>query len=114
MKPDWDRLAKQFKKNYPDDVIIADVDCTVHEALCKEHDVSGYPTIKTFKKGDPKGLNYDGPRSFGDLKRHAASLVPLKKQLYQQFQNTPWWRQALVYVGTLLVIFIVGQVMRLW
>ena len=61
MKPDWDRLAKNFEKNgFAEDVLIAEVDCTVHDQLCKEHEVSGYPTIMTFKKGRPDdGMHYD-------------------------------------------------------
>ncbi len=116
MKPDWDRLAKNFEKNgFAEDVLIAEVDCTVHDQLCKEHEVSGYPTIMTFKKGRPDdGMHYDGPRSFAELKRHATSFVPLTKQLGHQFGATPWWKQLLLYGGTILVIFIVGQVMRIW
>merc|ERR1712167_337392 len=45
----------------------ADVDCTVHQGLCSEHGVRGYPTIKYFMGGEPE--DYKGGRSFDDLKK---------------------------------------------
>ena len=37
-------------------VLIADVDCTVHQVLCGQHGVQGYPTIKYYlKDGSKKG-----------------------------------------------------------
>jgi len=62
MKPDWDKLMKEYKDSAS--VVIADVDCTAGgKDLCSDIGVQGYPTIKY---GDPNNLeDYKGGR---DLK----------------------------------------------
>lgn len=60
------------KFNYKTNAHIVDVDCTDDSAkdLCTEYGVSGYPTLKYFKKGgDHKGSSYEGGREFNDLKK---------------------------------------------
>jgi len=73
MKPDWDKLTKEYEGSST--VLIADVDCTAGgKELCNSVGVRGYPTIKT---GDPNDLqDYKGGRTFNDLKKHAESLGP--------------------------------------
>jgi ribosomal protein S20 len=73
MKPDWDKLMKEYEGSST--VLIADVDCTTGgKELCNSVGVRGYPTIKS---GDPNDLqDYKGGRSFNDLKKHAESLGP--------------------------------------
>jgi len=67
MKPAWDQLAEEFKGT---NVNIHDVDCTAAgENICKTVGVQGYPTIKYFVDGDPKGKDYNGGRSFEELKK---------------------------------------------
>jgi len=65
MKPDWDKLGSEFADHKM--VVIADVDCTVHQGLCSEHGVRGYPTIKYYMGGEPE--DYKGGRSYADLKK---------------------------------------------
>jgi len=56
----------EFNKN----AVIGDVDCTVHEAVCKKYGVEGYPTIK---HGDLADLqDYQGGRDFDALKEFAS------------------------------------------
>jgi len=73
MKPDWDKLAAEFKGHKS--TVIADVDCTAGgKALCEEVGVRGYPTIK---HGDPSDLqDYKGGRTYEDLKKFADGLGP--------------------------------------
>jgi len=71
MKPDWDKLATEFADSKM--VVIGDVDCTVHQGLCSEHGVRGYPTIKYFMGGDPD--DYKGGRSLADLKKFAETTL---------------------------------------
>jgi len=73
MKPDWDKLMKQFADSK--ETLIADVDCTAKgQPLCETHGVRGYPTIK---HGDPNALeDYQGGRSFKELKKFADELKP--------------------------------------
>jgi len=48
-----------MKTNSPP-VAFAKIDATVESDLAQRFDVSGYPTLKFFKKGEP--TDYDGPR----------------------------------------------------
>jgi len=73
MKPDWDKLAAEYKDSTT--IGIYDVDCTAGgKSLCDSVGVRGYPSIKT---GDPDDLqDYKGGRSLADLKKHAEGLGP--------------------------------------
>jgi len=68
MKPDWDKLAAEWKDSTSGGVF--DVDCTTAgKPLCEQHGVRGYPTIKW---GDPSDLqDYKGGRSLSDLQKFA-------------------------------------------
>lgn len=56
LKPEYDIAATTLKAH---DIKIAKVDCTKNQELCKEQDVTGYPTLKIF---NPEGESskYDG------------------------------------------------------
>merc|ERR1711920_75509 len=73
MKPDWDKLAAEYKDSTT--IGVYDVDCTAGgKAKCDEVGVRGYPTIKY---GDPDDLqDYKGGRSFADLKKFTEGLGP--------------------------------------
>jgi len=74
MKPDWDKLGDKF--NYKTNGHIVDVDCTAGgKSLCETYGVSGYPTIKYFKKGgDAKGDSYEGGREYNDFKKFVTKM----------------------------------------
>lgn len=49
-------------------MLIADVDCTVEEALCERYDIGGFPTLQYFTPATgPKGEKYTGDRFIEDL-----------------------------------------------
>merc|ERR1719429_699402 len=75
MKPDWDKLMKQFAGHKT--ALIADVDCTAGgKDLCETHGVEGFPTLKW---GDPSALEaYEGGRDYDAFKKFAKdNLKPL-------------------------------------
>jgi len=74
MKPDWDKLMKEFAGH--DTTLVADVDCTAAgKPLCDQVGVRGYPTIK---HGDPSNLeDYKGGRDFAALEKFAKGLKPV-------------------------------------
>jgi len=76
MKPDWDKLAKEYDGS--ETVLIADVDCTEgdNKALCSKYGVRGYPTLKVFNEGDTEGEPYEGGRDLKALKKAAAKMGP--------------------------------------
>jgi len=73
MKPDWDKLMKEFDGN--DKTLVGDVDCTAAgKPLCDSNGVKGFPTIK---HGDPASLEaYEGGRDFASLRKFAKGLKP--------------------------------------
>jgi len=68
MKPDWDKLMKEFEGS--ETQLVADVDCTADgKPLCEANGIRGYPTLKW---GDPAALeDYQGGRDFKTLKKFA-------------------------------------------
>ena len=50
------------------------VDCTAETKLCKEHGVTGYPTLKSFKQGE-EALRYKGKRDLESLKKYIAESL---------------------------------------
>lgn len=69
MEPDWDKLKKEFKDT--GNVVIGSIDCTQQESLCGEHQIKGYPTLKTYKNG--QFSEYNGGRDFSSFKRYVES-----------------------------------------
>jgi len=71
MKPAWDQLGDAFKDSKT--VVIGDVDCTVHQGLCGEYGVKGYPTIKY--SADGEWTDYSGGRDYDALLEFASSSL---------------------------------------
>lgn len=72
MVPDFEQLKKEFADT--PNVMIADVDCTAGgQGTCQEHGVQGYPTMKILVDG--KMEEYNGGRSFNDMKREVGSKL---------------------------------------
>jgi len=67
MKPDWDKLGDDYAGS--NSVVIADVDCTSDEGkpVCQDYEVTGYPTLKYFVKGEKH--EYKGGRAYEQLKK---------------------------------------------
>merc|ERR1711887_337829 len=57
--PIWDKLGEKFKDNA--DIVIAKMDSTGNEL--EDIKIQGFPTIKLFKKGDNKVVDYNGERT---------------------------------------------------
>lgn len=65
LAPAWEELAKAFEKD--EQVKIAKVDCTLHQAVCQEFEIKGYPTLAYFRAGR-KVETYKGARTLSELK----------------------------------------------
>jgi len=59
LAPTWDKLGEKFKDS--ETVVIAKMDSTANEL--EDVKVQGFPTIKLFKKGDNKVIDYNGERT---------------------------------------------------
>lgn len=92
LSPTWEKLAEEFNDGSNSvlaQVIIAKVDCTVETALCSEHDVTGYPTLKFFKAGHDEGLKYRGARDYDALKSYIVEQVGKAQQEVDELQEEP-------------------------
>jgi len=80
LAPDFEKAATKLKSNDPP-VTLIDVDCDSEKDLCQKHSVSGYPTLKIFRKGQLSG-DYDGPRDAeGIVKYMRGQSGPSAKEL---------------------------------
>merc|ERR1711970_906388 len=59
LAPIWDQLGEKYKDS--ETVVIAKMDSTANEL--EDVQVQGFPTIKLFKKGDNKVIDYNGDRT---------------------------------------------------
>jgi len=61
----YDETAEAFAKE--SDVVIADVDADAHKDLAGRFGVTGFPTLKYFKKGSIEPEDYNGGREAADI-----------------------------------------------
>jgi len=61
--PTWDKLGEKYRDS--ETVVIAKMDSTANEL--EDVKVQGFPTIKLFKKGDNKVIDYNGERTLDGL-----------------------------------------------
>lgn len=65
LAPEYEKAAKELNKRTPP-IPLAKVDATAESDLATRFGVTGYPTLKIFRKG--KAYDYNGPReNFGRL-----------------------------------------------
>lgn len=81
LAPEFEKAATILKDNDPP-VTLVKVDCTEDgKDVCGKYGVSGYPTLKVFKRGE-KAFDYEGPRQADGIVKHMKSKAgPSSKHL---------------------------------
>jgi len=102
LAPEWSAAAKVLAKADPP-VKLAKVDATVESDLGSRFGVTGYPTIKFFRRGVPS--SYDGPRDSAGIVRYIkANSGPSSKPLENTEAVTAFTESndgvAIVYFGS--------------
>jgi len=69
LAPTWDKLGKEFEDS--EDIVVAKMDSTANEL--EDIKIQGFPTIKLFKKGDNKVVDYNGERTLEGLTKFLKS-----------------------------------------
>merc|ERR1711973_415611 len=69
LAPTWDKLGEKFADS--EDIVVAKMDSTANEV--ESIKIQGFPTIKLFKKGDNKVVDYNGERTLEGLTKFLES-----------------------------------------
>jgi len=69
LAPTWDKLGEKFADS--EEIVVAKMDSTANEL--ENIKIQGFPTIKLFKKGDNKVVDYNGERTLEGLARFLES-----------------------------------------
>ncbi|CAJ1969899.1 unnamed protein product [Sphenostylis stenocarpa] len=65
LAPTYEKVATAFKLE--ENVVIANLDADKYRDLAEKYDVSGFPTLKFFPKGNKAGEEYGGGRDLDDF-----------------------------------------------
>lgn len=87
LEPTWEAVTQEVHRRYSEEdgrIRFAKVDCTVEVQLCREHQITGFPSIRVFRKGHDEinvhGVqdheSYRGDRTRESLLQFADNLVP--------------------------------------
>ncbi|KAI1889029.1 hypothetical protein AGOR_G00174850 [Albula goreensis] len=97
LAPEYEKAAKELSTRSPP-ILLAKVDATVENEIASRFDVSGYPTLKIFRKGKP--FEYNGPREkVGIVDYMSEQAGPPSKQV-----QTPKQVQGFIKDGDDIVI----------
>lgn len=98
-KPEFVKAAEQFA----DELMVAfgAVDCTLHQDLCANYNVKGYPTIKYFSYFDKAVKDYTGGQKEGDF----VSFIHNQMGTKQTSQKAPKTTQDAGFGANVLLAF---------
>lgn len=66
MMPEFEKAAQELKKSRDGDIPLAKVDATAETDLATKYEVTGYPTMKVFRKGKVSNWKSDARDKWGE------------------------------------------------
>jgi protein disulfide isomerase family A protein 3 len=99
LAPEYAKAATTLKKNDPP-IKIAKVDATVEPDLASRFGVTGYPTLKVFRRGSP--TDYKGPRDASGIISYMQKQAAPSVTVFKSVANVEKFTQddaAVVYFG---------------
>jgi len=87
LAPQYDEASLSLKDK---GIILAKVDCVDQADLCQQHGVSGYPTLKIFRKGN--ATTYNGPRKADGIvsymvKQSLPAVTTVTSDQFEEFKK---------------------------
>lgn len=88
LEPTWEAVREEVHTKYPDTdgrIHMAKIDCTAEVDLCREHHITGFPSLRVFRKGHDEIMDhgrlqehesYKGDRTKDSLLSFVDSLAP--------------------------------------
>jgi len=68
--PDYEKAAQELQKSPLGAVLLAKVDATVESELGTKYEVTGYPTLKVFRRGKVSNYKSDAREKYGVYNFH--------------------------------------------
>jgi protein disulfide-isomerase A1 len=88
LAPEFAKAATALKE---ENILLAEVDCTVESDICNEVGVRGYPTLKVYRNGKPS--DYKGQRTSESIisymkKQNLPDLTAIKADEFEKFSTS--------------------------
>eukprot|EP00727_Mastigamoeba_balamuthi_P013430 m51a1_g871 putative protein disulfide isomerase (788) ;mRNA; f:831594-834424 len=78
LAPVYEKVSAAYAAE--DSVVIAEVNCDAEKDLCSKYEVTGFPTLKFFPKGNKAGSPYSGGRAIEDFVEFLNTNLNLHRQ----------------------------------
>ncbi|CAB3989814.1 Endoplasmic reticulum resident 44, partial [Paramuricea clavata] len=69
LKPTFEQTANILKEEFPNDLVLARIDCENQQDVCQRYSVSKYPTLKIFRNGQVTKREFRGQRTVDGLSK---------------------------------------------
>jgi len=74
LHPTWEKFAEKVKEEKMP-IAVGTVDCVANSALCRDHKIMAFPTLRWFASGSPVSPDYKMDRSVDSLTRFSKSKL---------------------------------------